>query len=117
MGSHPLGSLCKSLIITVMGAGNRCVSLMESPESQSQMNAYYLKENKNILKSPTNRDRAEMVGIETSSASACGTLKDRRLRATRRKVVTVSCTDLCLDYEKKKKKEELECSKAHSSIK
>jgi len=44
------------------------------------MNAYYLKENKNILKSPTSRDMAEIVGVETSSVSACGTLKDSRLR-------------------------------------
>lgn len=113
MEFHPPGSLCKSLIITVMGAGNRCVLLMESPESQNQMNAYYLKENKNILKSPTSRDTVEIVGVETSSVSACGTLKDSRPRPLGGK----SPPSEAQIYAWIIKKEDLACPKTHSSTK
>lgn len=84
-----------------MGAGNRCVLLMESPKSQSQMNAYSLKENKNILKSLTNRDKAEIVGVEMSS---CVSMWYSEGRQTSEGKMPPSKAQIYAQIKKKKKK-------------
>lgn len=58
---HPSWALSKSLIIMEKGAGKRCISLMETPGSQSQVHVLCLKVNTHwsVL---TSRDVAKMVG-------------------------------------------------------
>lgn len=45
MGLHRPRAISKSLISMVMGAGKRCISLMESPKSEAQMHVLFLKIN------------------------------------------------------------------------
>ena len=66
-----------------MGAGNRCVLLMESPESKNQMHVLYLKKIKTHGRVLIKREMAEPVGIEMGFCNSMKNL-ERRPRCQRK---------------------------------